>query len=320
MVDPMLGPISSAKSIATQPAQSAKLQMPAAHIAVSIVCYRPDFDWLDTTLLSLHEALKHAQSQGKISRAEVMLVGNGSDAENETIQAALKKWLGNSPVWLRARLIAGQGNVGYGRGNNLAIVESTKSAKNTERAEQARADIHLVLNPDVTITRDALTEALQYFQVTPRCVMITPVATAEDGTPQYLVKRYPTVLTLALRGFAPSVIRQAFAKRLSRYERTETPFDAPMTDAEIVSGCFMLIRRSALDATGGFDPAFFLYFEDFDLSYRVCRSSPEAEIHRVTGCRIVHGGGQAAGKGGRHIALFCRSAIRFFSKHGWRIV
>ena len=306
-----------AKNIATEPPETAKPTIAAVHIAVSIVCYRPDFDWLDTTLLSLYEALKQAQSQSEISRADVMLVGNGSPEENKAIQASLKKWFGNSPVWLRARLIEGHGNIGYGQGNNLAFVES---AKNTERAERARTDFLLVLNPDVTSSGGALTEALQYFRGHPRCAMITPVATAEDGTPQYLVKRYPTVLTLALRGFAPTFIQQAFAKRLDEYERTETPFDAPMTDAEIVSGCFMLIRRSALDTTGGFDPAFFLYFEDFDLSYRVCRSTPEAEIHRLPSCRIVHGGGQAASKGWRHIALFCRSAVRFFSKHGWRIV
>ncbi len=304
----MIDPLASAKNIPTQTMQTTQPQMAAMHIAVSIVCYRPDFDWLATTLLSLYEALKHAQSQGQISRTDVMLVGNGSAEENEAIKSSLKKWFGNGHVWLHGRLIAGQGNVGYGQGNNLAIATTPK------------ADVHLVLNPDVTVSRDAVDAALKHFQANPDCAMITPVATSEDGTPLYLVKRYPSVLTLALRGFAPTFIRSAFAKRLSHYERTETAFDAPMRDAEIVSGCFMLIRRSALDATGGFDPAFFLYFEDFDLSCRVRRSSPHAEIHRVPSCRIVHGGGQAANKGWRHIALFCRSAIRFFLKHGWRII
>ena len=36
-----------------------------------------------------------------------------------------------------------------------------------------------------------------------------------------------------------------------------------------MSGACMLVRRKAIDATGGFDPEFFLYFEDFDWSVRL---------------------------------------------------
>ena len=112
-------------------------------------------------------------------------------------------------------------------------------------------------------------------------------------------------------------MQSLFTARLRRYERAELAFDAPLTDAVIVSGCFMLMRRAVWERAGGFDPAFFLYFEDFDLSRRV---ADHAEIHRVPACRIVHGGGQASRKGWRHINLFMRSAARFFSKHGWRWV
>jgi GT2 family glycosyltransferase len=35
-----------------------------------------------------------------------------------------------------------------------------------------------------------------------------------------------------------------------------------------VSGCAMIVRRAAFEALGGFDPAYFLYYEDVDLSLR----------------------------------------------------
>ena len=105
---------------------------------------------------------------------------------------------------------------------------------------------------------------------------------------------------------------QRFRERLDAYERRETPFDASLNDVEIVSGCFMLIRRSALTRAEGFDPAFFLYFEDFDLSYRVSKFSG---IARVADVRIVHAGGSAAAKGFAHVWLFVRSALRFYWKH-----
>jgi hypothetical protein len=34
--------------------------------------------------------------------------------------------------------------------------------------------------------------------------------------------------------------------------------------------------------------------------------------------RIIHGGGNAAKKGLKHIGLFVRSGCRFFNSHGWR--
>jgi GT2 family glycosyltransferase len=49
------------------------------------------------------------------------------------------------------------------------------------------------------------------------------------------------------------------APNLTPGDRAESAFDAPINDARIVSGCFMLIRRSALDKTGGFDADFFIF-------------------------------------------------------------
>jgi hypothetical protein len=36
--------------------------------------------------------------------------------------------------------------------------------------------------------------------------------------------------------------------------------------------------------------------------------------------RILHRGGHAARKGIRHIGWFLRSALRFFNRHGWRLL
>ncbi|MEO8384587.1 MAG: glycosyltransferase family 2 protein, partial [Betaproteobacteria bacterium] len=87
---------------------------------------------------------------------------------------------------------------------------------------------------------------------------------------------------------------------------------AGLTDVKIASGCFMLVRRTVLDRVQGFDPAFFLYFEDFDLSYRIASF---ADIARVADVRIVHAGGGAAAKSVRHVWLFVSSALRFIWKH-----
>jgi hypothetical protein len=79
----------------------------------------------------------------------------------------------------------------------------------------------------------------------------------------------------------------------------------------------MLVRRKAIDATGGFDPQFFLYFEDYDWSVRLAKFGKTAYLPTF---RVVHHGGGAARKGWKHIGWFVRSACRFYNKHGWRLV
>jgi GT2 family glycosyltransferase len=78
----------------------------------------------------------------------------------------------------------------------------------------------------------------------------------------------------------------------------------------------MVVRTGLFRRLGGFDPRFFMYFEDYDLSLRVGR---EAKVAYVPAAHIVHHGGEASRKGARHVAWFLRSAARFFSIHGWRI-
>ena len=244
-------------------------------------------------------ALTHARRAGAMRCATICLVDNETLAAVSPYSAQLEN-LSKEFGWMEAVSIVGHGNIGYGRANNLAIARCTD------------ADFHLVLNPDVKMNADAITNALHYLQNNIDCAMVSPVATAPDGQALYLVKRFPQFFTLLLRGFAPASIKRRYQSRLDTYERRDAAFDAGLIDAEIISGCFMLIRADALARVGGFDPAFFLYFEDFDLSLRIHKF---ARIARVADVRIVHAGGQAGAKGGRHLWCFAHSALRFFWKH-----
>jgi GT2 family glycosyltransferase len=87
-------------------------------------------------------------------------------------------------------------------------------------------------------------------------------------------------------------------------------------DVAIVSGCCMLCKTTSLQKEGGFDPRFFLYFEDFDLSLRLGKHG--AVVYLPT-MRVRHAGGNAARKGRQHRLYFIRSAVSFFNKHGWKL-
>jgi GT2 family glycosyltransferase len=280
------------------------LTLPAS-LAISIVVFKPDLAWLTRTLATLVAALRHAQEAGVLHHATVVLVDNESTSRVSPHITLMETHLRGIGEWLQWETLSGHGNLGYGAGNNLAI----------ERYRHT--DVHLILNPDVACAPGALTAGLQYLQAEPHCAMVSPVAITPDGEPLFHIKDYPSLAVLGLRGFAPDSLRRRFAPYMRRYERGSIPFDAPILDARLVSGCFMLTRRWALDRTGGFDPSFFLYFEDFDLSLRISELAP---IHRVPACRIEHGGGHAARKGARHIRLFIVSAFRFYMRYGWRLI
>jgi GT2 family glycosyltransferase len=274
----------------------------AIDLSVSIVVFRPDLNELAVTLRSLGIAAERAREAGALGRVQVWLVDNG-DAVAAGLEDTLATALGPFAPWLTVQVLSSHGNVGYGRGHNLAIT-------------RAEAGYHLVLNPDVILAADALVEGLHYLESHSEVGLITPQVYDTAGGRQYLCKRYPSVMVLGLRGFGPAFLRRRFGRMLDRYEMRDLPDDQPTSPIPIASGCFMLCRRQPLAAIGGFSPEYFLYFEDFDLSLRFAR---QAAIAYVPAVRIRHAGGDAAGKGWAHRGMFIRSAFTFFRRHGWRL-
>jgi len=273
-----------------------------ARLTVSVVVYRTPSAILDATLDSLARAVGTARQQGKVAVVHLAVVNNADDTG-----ACQDLWsLLARPayrVFHQIMLYGGQGNVGYGKGHNRILVHSP-------------GDYHLVLNPDVLLAPTALAEALGFMEAHPGAGLLAPRVDGQDGQRQYLCKRYPSVLGLLLRAFAPVRLRRRFTALLHHYEmRDLLDTDRIIWDVPIVSGCFMLFRVSVVRQLGGFSSRFFLYFEDFDLSLRTARIS--RSVYLPTVC-IVHLGGQAARKGWRHIGWFGHSMVRFFNRHGWR--
>jgi GT2 family glycosyltransferase len=274
-------------------------------LTVSIVTYQPDLALLDRCLGTLAKALDAARDEGVLRVANVVLVDNSvSRATAEAVVRLGEARFKDSGVTMN--YLHRHVNIGYGSAHNLVM-------------HGGNTHYHLVLNPDVELARDALVAGMRFLDAHREIGVLTPAASGPDGERESLCKRYPSVLDLALRGFAPAALRRLFRKRLDRYEMRDTVAlagaDGSVSPVPMMSGCFMLVRRSAIEATGGFDPNYFLYFEDFDWSLRLNRVTQSAYVPSV---RIVHHGGDASRKGWRHIVEFAKSARRFFNKHGWK--
>ncbi|MBB5278499.1 hypothetical protein HNR26_004600 [Rhizobium rosettiformans] len=261
-------------------------------LTVSIVTFQPDMEILRRTLESLVAALTGFEH----NLVKVFVIQN---SDSNAVPLAVARILAN----YHFEIITGHGNIGFGAAHNLILPKTGR--------------FHLILNPDIEMDPAALINAIHFMSNNRECGLVTPKAHWPDGQRQYLCKNYPALFDLLLRGFAPALLKQIFAKRLDRYEmRTETA-DSDFWDPPIVSGCFMFFDGDILRRLNGFDPSYFLYFEDFDLSLRTSQITRIVYVPKV---KVIHAGGHAAKKGMKHIRLFAKSARTFYRRHGLRLV
>ncbi len=272
-------------------------------LAISIVIYRSNLSYLVETLQSLHKAVEFGLNQKVIQKAVVLLIDNGT-AENDLARIREQTDKINADASINISIVSGHGNIGYGRGHNLAI-------------ERADCDYHLILNPDAVLEPDAIVQGITYLENRNDVGLAVPLVFDEQKQISHLCKQYPDLATLFLRGFAPKWIQNHFQKRLEKYVIKDMDLNKIQTGIPIVSGCFMLFKKDILDKLSGFDPSYFLYFEDFDLSLRTGKITKIAMIPEM---KITHYGGHAARKGLKHIVMFLTGAARFFSKNGWKVL
>lgn len=274
-----------------------ELHIVVCSLTVSIVTWFPDHQLLGRVIQSLVDAAVVAEQ--KLSEVALHVVDNsvnGSEVE------ALEQLLTSMDIRIQWQLHVSPRNLGFGVGHNQAINSIT-------------SDFHLVLNPDAILEPDAILKALEYMQTNPEAGLVVPMVADSSGEQTFLCRRYPSVLDLSLRAFAPGWVKKHFKDRLDVYEMRDTIGDTPVCPVPIASGCFMFFRTALLKSLGGFSPDYFMYFDDYDLCMRM---SGKGKIAYVPAARIAHYGGDAARKGSRHIRMFTVSAVKFFSRWGWK--
>lgn len=262
-------------------------------LSISCVTYASNEAVLLNTLNSLAVACAYARSLGELANTSLTLIDNGPDYKNlELIQQLAERYSTNFDS---IHIKTGHGNLGYGRGHNLTIHETA-------------SEYHLVLNPDVVLDKTSLAIALTYMAENADVGLLAPDARGENGERQYIAKRQPTFSVLLARALNRPWLNRRLKKQLEYYEcRDLIPAKKPV-EVELASGCFMFFRTSILQRVGGFNPIFFMYFEDFDLSLRVSNKSKIMHHPKIA---IVHLGGSATKKNFRRICYFVKAMLQF---------
>jgi GT2 family glycosyltransferase len=169
----------------------------------------------------------------------------------------------------------------------------------------------LLLNCDTILFPGALDALSEYLDQHPSAAVIGPRLLNPSGSNQASERSFPTPLDLALDwshaydlvGCTP--LRGLFA-RTRRQDRAHP--------VAWIVGAALGIRCAAFDLVSGFDPSFFMYFEEVDLCYRLRRAG--WDIHFAPVASVMHvGGASTRQRRTDMIVQFFESLGRFYDRH-----
>lgn len=264
-------------------------------LVVSIVLYRPDIPALLATLVSIRQELEAGTYDFSKQQAEIRLTDHTPAILPDNCFRELVNTAGNR-ICLNYDHVGA--NPGFGAGHNHAF----------DRGGQS--EYVLIANPDIEILPGSLAASLAFLDEHPEIGVLAPALVTSNGTLQPACFRYPDVLTLLSR-FVGGVgaVKRSYYYECRDWDPTEIHY-SPL----LISGCCMLVRSTIFSALGGFDPRYFLYFEDFDFSMRANSITHTVYFPKM---RVIHKGGGVGRKGIRHIFHYVQSALRFFAQYGW---
>ncbi|TML25781.1 MAG: glycosyltransferase, partial [Actinobacteria bacterium] len=211
----------------------------AAPVAVAVV------SWNTRELLA--RCLESLAGEADAGRAEVWVVDNASDDGSAELVAERFGWV---------RLERAGVNLGFGAAVN-------RVAAGTDTPWLAMA------NADVRVRAGALERLLAAGAADSGAGALAPRLLLPDGSAQHSVFPFPSVpfalgLNLGALRLAPALAdRLALPGSWDSERARRVPW---------AIGAFLLVRRPAWDAAGGFDESQWLYAEDLDLGWRLRRA------------------------------------------------
>lgn len=222
---------------------------------------------------------------------EVFVVDNNSaDGSVEMVKAKFPT----------VKLIINELNVGFSKANNQAI-------------EKATGEYILLLNPDTVIEVDTLDKCVNFMNAHPQggglgVKMI-------DGKGDFLAESkrgFPTPWVAFYKIFGLAKLFPKSKKfghyHLGYLDKNKTH------EVEVLSGAFMVLRKSVLDKIGVLDEDYFMYGEDIDLSYRIIKNGYKNYYFSDT--RIIHYKGESTKKTSvNYVFIFYKAMIIFAQKH-----
>lgn len=217
----------------------------------------------------LASCLRSLKPEVDAGRAEAWVVDNGSTDGSPALVREQFPWV---------QLIEPGENLGFGPAVNLV-------ARRTSSSWVAPA------NADIELEAGALEALLHAGERHERAGVVAPRLILPSGATQHSVHPFPT-LRLA---FVFNLGLHHLSRRLGDRLTLEGCWDEERARAvDWAIGAFMIARREAFDAAGGFDDSQWMYAEDLDLGWRMRQAGWSTRYEPLA--RVKHVSGAAAGQ------------------------
>jgi len=196
-------------------------------------------------------------------------------------------------------LIQSGENLGFARANNIGI-------------KRATGKYLALVNSDVIVHKGCFQALARFLDDNPKAGLIGPHVVGGDGLLQRSCRRLPTVWNTICRVLAlDSTFSQysLFSGREMRHWRHDN-----QAEVEVISGCFWLARRTAVEAVGGLDERFFFYAEDVDWCQRFGASGWKVVF--VPSASATHFGGASSSNAPLRFSVeMLRANVTYWKKH-----
>ena len=201
----------------------------------------------------------------------VIADGFSDDGSVERLEAGVAA--GDLAEWVTVLPLATNG--GFGWANNQAMLRLMQS--------DSPPDYIYLLNPDTLVTPGAVSALVETLDRYPRCAAVGSLLLNDDGSVSGSAFRFPSVGRELLRGARTGGIGRLFGIASIVFD------DGYAGEVDWVTGASTMFRAAALKQTGLFDTAFFLYFEEVELTHRLrkagwtVRHEPASKVHHIGG-------------------------------------
>ena len=238
----------------------------------------------------LVDCLRSIEAAGSTCSWSVIVVDNNSG--DGTVELLRKDF----PM---VSLIANAHNTGFAAANNQAM-------------KAARSRYMMLLNPDTFLHRGALDELVRFMDSHPTVWVAGPLLLNRDGSVQHSGVRFPSTWNIFCEMFFLDRLfprSKAFGKHKEQYADTSVPHAV-----DYVRGACLIVRTSVLDAVGGLDERFFMYFEETDWCYRITQAG--GEVYVCPSAEVVHFGGDDIGHyDEQRLMHYHKSLLLFYQKY-----
>ena len=191
-------------------------------------------------------------------------------------------------------------NLGYGKGNNLAINKYVGQGK-----------YFLISNLDIEFTIESIKQLIDRADMIGEFGVLMPRISYRNSENQYACRLLPTPMNLFGRRFLKFMKR--YVEKIDYfYEYKFSTYKSDMI-VPYLSGCFMLTKYDNLIKENGFDKRYFMYMEDVDLSRRMFKY----KNYYIANIEVFHDFKKESHKSKKMTIAHMKSAVQYFNKWGW---